>query len=110
KKYPSQPAYEVDLGVVYTAAGNPESAKKQFEKIVSQVVPATVRPTAFAFGQRNLPEYVEKTYLQGRKLEKAPLAYSSELMQLYTIQRQNDKLMGEVLNLVIANPGQVVYA
>jgi TolA-binding protein len=63
-----------------------------------------------AFADRELPEYVEKTYLQGRKLENNNLAYSAELMQHYTTLHQSDKLMGEVLLLVQANPAQISYA
>lgn len=110
KKVPDNPDYEIDLGLVYAAAGNTENSKKQFEKIISQLTPPKVRATAQAFAQRDLPGYVEKTYLAGRKLENNKLAYVGELMQHYTNQRQNDKLMDEVLNLVEVNPGQVAYA
>jgi TolA-binding protein len=110
KKFPQQPVYEVDLGVVYEASGDKEKAKKQFEKIISQLTPAKVRPAAIAFSQNKLPEYVERTYLEGRKLENNKLAYYPELVQHYTTLGQNDKLMGEVLNLVMENPGQVAYA
>ncbi|KAA9339968.1 tetratricopeptide repeat protein [Adhaeribacter soli] len=110
KKYPGMPAYEVDLGVVYAAAGNAQNSQKQFDKVISQLTPPKVRATAQIFLERGLPEYLEKTYLQGRKLENNPLAYSGELMQHYTNLRQSDKLMGEVLLLVQANPAQISYA
>ena len=109
KKMP-QPGYEIDLGLVYKAANKPDDSKKQFEKLVAQVTQPKVRLLAAAFSEKNLPEYVEKTYLQGRKLENNPLAYYGELIQHYTIQRQTDKVMGEVLGLVEVNPGQAGYA
>ena len=110
KRVPNNPDYEVDLGVVYTAAGKPDDAKKHFDKMIAQLTPAKIRATAQAFAEKDLPDYVEKTYLQGRKLENNNFAYTGELMQHYTNQRQTDKLMGEVLSLVEVNPGQVGYA
>ncbi len=110
KKVPHNPEYEIDLGVVYTAAGNPENGKKQYEKIISQLTLPKVRTTALTFSQKGLPEYAERAYLQGRKLENNPLAYVGELMQHYTTHHQTEKLMGEVLTLVEVNPGQISYA
>ncbi|HSI89710.1 MAG TPA: hypothetical protein VK927_01275 [Adhaeribacter sp.] len=110
RKYPDQAGFEVDLGVVYTAAGNKANAEKHFEKMIAQLTPARVRTVAAAFAQAELPQYVEKTYLKGRSLETNDLAYINELMQFCTSRGQNDKLLGEVLLLVQANPGQVSYA
>lgn len=110
KKAPDNPAYAIDLGIVLAAAGEKENSTKQFEKLINQLTTQQIYPAAAAFTQNKLTDYTEKTYLQGRKLSKNELAYSAELMQLYTNQRQPDKLMGEVLNLVKANPAQIGYA
>src|SRR5690606_35006497 len=67
KRVPNNPDYEIDLGIVYNAAGKTDDSKKQFDKIISQVTQPKVRATAQAFAQKDLPKYVEKTYLQGRK-------------------------------------------
>ncbi|MFC5270906.1 tetratricopeptide repeat protein [Adhaeribacter terreus] len=110
KKVPDNPDYEIDLGLVYKAAGKTEDSQKHFDKMISQLTAPKVRATAAAFNEKKLPDYVEKTYLQGRKLENNPLAYYGELIQHYTVQHQTDKVMGEVLGLVEVNPGQIGYA
>ena len=110
KKSPAQVNYQVDLGLVYQAAGNEDNADKYFNKMVDGVNASSLMAVANAFEQNGLLEYAEKTYLQGRKLSKNDAEYTGQLMQLYSYQRQSDKLITEILNIVKVNPNQLLLA
>lgn len=107
KKTPDQVSYAVDLGLVYQAT-NQEQAARYFNKMVDQVNPKSLFATASAFEQNNLLDYAEKTYLRGRQLSKNEFEYTGQLMQLYSVQRQSEKLIGEILNIVRTNPNQLL--
>ncbi|KAA5546396.1 tetratricopeptide repeat protein [Adhaeribacter rhizoryzae] len=110
KKSPDQVNYQVDLGLVYQAAGNEANAAKYFNKLIDGVNNNALLAMANAFEQNNLLEYAEKTYLQGRKLSKNESEFTGQLMQLYSYQRQSEKLINEILNLVKVNPNQLLLA
>ncbi|GEO04225.1 hypothetical protein AAE02nite_18890 [Adhaeribacter aerolatus] len=110
KKSPEQANYQVDLGLVYQAAGNEDNAAKYFNKLIDGVNNNALLAMANAFEQNNLLEYAEKTYLQGRKLSKNESEFTGQLMQLYSYQKQSEKLINEILNLVKVNPNQLLLA
>ena len=110
KKNPEQVNYQVDLGLVYQAAGNEGNAGKHFNKLIEGVNSNALLAMANAFEQNGLMEYAEKTYLQGRKLSKNESEFTGQLMQLYSYQRQSEKLINEILNLVKVNPNQLLLA
>ncbi|WP_034256647.1 tetratricopeptide repeat protein [Adhaeribacter aquaticus] len=110
KKSPEQMAYAIDLGIVYQAAGNQDNADKYFKKMIDQLKPESTRATAMLFERNALPEYAERTYLQGRKQSKNEFEYTGQLMQLYASQQRSDKLIEEILGLVRANPNQLLLA
>jgi len=110
KKNPDQVLYQIDLGLVYQAAGNEDNAAKYFNKMVDGAMANNLLAMANAFERNNLLEYAEKTYLRGRKISKNETEYTGQLMQLYSHQRQSDKLVLEILNLVKVNPNQLLLA
>jgi len=110
KQNPDQVIYAIDLGLVYDAAGNNNNAAKQYNKIIAGLKPESIVATAAAFEKKDLLEYAEKTYLQGRQLSKNQHEFSGQLMQLYSSQNQSEKLITEILNLVQVNPNQLLLA
>lgn len=110
KKNPDQIAYQVDLGQVYQESGRSEQAGKHFNKVVDQLAARDVLAAATAFEQQGLLDFAEKAYLQGRKLSKNEFEYTGQLMQLYAVQRQSEKLISEILSLAQNNPNQLALA
>lgn len=109
RKHPEVPAYVIDLGVVQMAGGD-KNAGRSFDKVIAQVRPNDIVALAQAFEQNRLYDYAEKTYLQGRKLSKKESDYTGQLLQLYAYQRQSEKLIAEILNMVKNNPEQLLLA
>lgn len=109
KKNPDVPAYPVDLGVVQMAGGE-RNAERTFDKVIAQAKPTDILALGQAFEQNRLYEYAEKAYLQGRKLNKKETDYTGQLLQLYAYQRQSEKLIAEILNIVKNNPEQLLLA
>jgi tetratricopeptide (TPR) repeat protein len=110
KKNPDQIAYQVDLGQVYQESGRSEQAGKHFNKVVDQLAARDVLAAATAFEQQGLLDFAEKAYLQGRKLSENEFEYTGQLMQLYAVQRQSEKLISEILSLAQNNPNQLALA
>lgn len=109
KKHPGNSSFDVDLGLVYQAAGNQAVAEKQFAKIISQVSPASVTGLASAFIQNELYDHAEKVYLKGREISNNPQEYNRELIALYTYRQKTENLIPEVLNLVQQNEKELPY-
>jgi tetratricopeptide (TPR) repeat protein len=109
KKMPENSASEVDLGMVYKAAGDQAAAEKQFAKLISQVTKESVISIASAFIQNELYDYAEKTYLRGREISKNPQEHIRELIALYTYRQKTEQLIPEVLSLVQQNEKEISY-
>ncbi|RDV14344.1 hypothetical protein DXT99_14550 [Pontibacter diazotrophicus] len=109
KRFPDNPGYEVDLGVVYQAAGNKAAAEKQFNNLVAGLKPEAVVTMASAFIQNELYDYAEKAYLRGRELNDDPMAYNRSLISLYMYRQKTEPLISEALNLVQADEKELGY-
>lgn len=109
KQNPGNYSYEVDLGLVYQAAGDKAAAEKHFNKIIAQTTPESTIAVASAFIQNELFDQAEKTYLHGRELSKNPLENNRPLIALYTYRQKNEALIPEVLNLLQENESELSY-
>lgn len=109
KRYPDNPNYEVDLGLVHQAAGDKAAAQKQFERLLQNTKPEQVVVLASVFMQNDLFDQAEKTYLRGRELSSDSLAYSQPLIALYAYRQEAGKLIPEVLNLLQQNGSELGY-
>jgi tetratricopeptide (TPR) repeat protein len=109
KRNASAPAYQIDLGIVAQASGNKSGGEKQFEKVLSQVNGANALAIASAFEQNELFSQAEQAYLRGRAQNKNETDFAMQLIQLYSHQKQTPKLVGELLQLVKADPDQVAF-
>ena len=109
RRYPGNPAYEVDLGMVYQAAGDKSAAGKQFNSLIENVKPEAVVVLANAFMQNELYEYAEKAYLRGRQLSNDPMAYNRSLLSLYMYRQKTEQLISEALNMLQADEKELGY-
>ncbi|MER2997426.1 tetratricopeptide repeat protein [Pontibacter populi] len=109
KQNPGNYNFEVDLGMVYQAAGDKSGAEKHFSKIIQQMSPEATVAVASAFIQNELYDYAEKAYLRGRELSKNPLENNRPLIALYSYRQKNEALIPEVLNLLQENETEVGY-
>jgi tetratricopeptide (TPR) repeat protein len=109
KQYPEEGGYGVLLGALYAAAGDPTAADKQYQRVISQLTSAQVGGVAAEFSRRELPVWVEHTYLRGRELAKNNTDYAPQLIQLYTQSQQQDKLLAETLHLVERDERQLPF-
>jgi tetratricopeptide (TPR) repeat protein len=109
KQYPEEGGYGVLLGALYAAAGDPTAADKQYQRVISQLTSAQVGGVAAEFSRRELPVWVEHTYLRGRELAKNNTEYAPQLIQLYTQSQQQDKLLAETLHLVERDERQLPF-
>ena len=100
KLHPEDATYAVALGGVFAAASDQPAAEKQWQKVLDQLTPAQVQPVAVAFGQRELPQWTERTYLRGRALAKNDTEYAPQLIQLYTQTQNQAQVLAETLRLV----------
>jgi len=109
KDYPENSSLQVDLGMVYQAAGDKQAAEKQFSKIIAQLKPESVIGVASAFIQNELYDEAEQAYLKGRELSKNPQENNRALIALYTYRQKTEKLIPEVLGLVQQNEEELPY-
>jgi tetratricopeptide (TPR) repeat protein len=109
KLHPEDATFGVALGSVYTAAGDAPAAEKQWSKVVAQLTPTQVPSVATAFGQRELPQWAERTYLRGRALAKNDTEYAPQLIQLYTQTQNQPQVLAETLRLVAQNEQQLPF-
>ncbi|HEY4650423.1 MAG TPA: tetratricopeptide repeat protein [Pontibacter sp.] len=109
KQNPGNYNFEVDLGLVYQAAGDKTAAEKHFNRIIQQATAENAIAVASAFIQNDLFDQAEKTYLRGRELSKNPLEHNRPLIALYTYRQKNEALIPEVLNLLQENESEVGY-
>lgn len=109
KRYPGQISYNIDLGIVYQAAGDNSAAEKHFDKLISQLKAEEVMVAASTFIQNELFDHAERAYLRGRELSKNPFEHNRALIALYTFRQKRENLISESLNLLQENEGELIY-
>ncbi len=106
KKNPDPQIFIVDLGYVYTNAGEIEKAKQQYERAVKEV-PAD-RPRiielANAFLTKNVTDYAINTYLKGRKILKGSYLFHLEIANVYSRAGKFNMMIQEYLDLLLEDP------
>ena len=109
RQHPEEATYGVALGGVYQASGNAVAADKQWQKVLAQLTPAQVLPVAAEFGRRELPAYTERTYLRGCELARNDTEFAPQLIQFYTQNQSQEKLLAETLRLVQQDETQLPF-
>jgi tetratricopeptide (TPR) repeat protein len=97
-----EPRYLVDLGYLYSIQKNEPKAESTYQQAINRLdgdVSAIIQ-TANAFLERRLFNYAQQTYLKGRKLLKDEYGFQMELGQVYYMERNYEKMIGEYLDLL----------
>ena len=102
KAYPNVQRYKVDLGYVYERAGDNTKAEKLYQECLKnlQAKETAVSELNNAFMARGKYDYAIEAVLKGRKLLNNEQYLSKNLISLYKIQHQNDKIVDEIIGLV----------
>ena len=109
KQHPEEGTYGVALGALYATTGDSAAAKKQYQRVITQLKPTQVAPVAADFLQRELPTWTGLAYLRGRELAHNNTEYAPQLIQLYTQTQQQPQLLDETLRLVERDPQQLPF-
>lgn len=101
--YPGRARFEVDLGYVYTRAGDSRRAKRQLEGLINDLSnhPPSVTDLANAFLFRDFTDYALQTYLKGRKMLGNAYPFNLQLASIYERKGDYSNMMNEYVELVI---------
>ncbi|MDA0193699.1 MAG: tetratricopeptide repeat protein [Bacteroidetes bacterium] len=111
KQFKDNLYYKIDYGILMLAQGNDSEANKQFATIIEEIKEDQyrLRITAQYLVQKQLREWALTAYLDGRKANDNPWAYSLELANIYRLINKKDKMVEEYLNYVNQNPANISY-
>jgi len=104
KEFPERPKYKVDLGYVYTEAGEINKAKKEFENALKNLTPKRqkVIELANSFLYRSQTDFAIATYHRGNQIM-ADYIFYLELGNLYKQINNYTMMVEEYLNYVDYN-------
>ena len=102
KAFPNVPRYKVDLGFVYERSGENAKAEKLYQECLKnlQAKENAVSELNNAFMARGKYDYAVETILKGRRLLNNEQFLSKNLISIYKVLHQNDKILDEVIALV----------
>lgn len=102
KQNPAQPEFGVHLGMVYTAAGDNDKAKTEYEKAIKQLAgdQDAVLNLADAFLKIKEFDYAIATYQKGRKLLRGVYGFNMELAGVYEQKGDITSMIGEYLDML----------
>jgi len=102
KAYPNVQRYKVDLGFVYERAGDNAKAEKIYQECLKnlQAKETAVSELNNAFMSRGKYDYAAETILKGRKLLNNEQYLSKNLISIYKLLHQDDKVLDEIISLV----------
>ncbi|MBR4912850.1 MAG: tetratricopeptide repeat protein [Bacteroidales bacterium] len=102
KAFPNVPRYKVDLGYVYERSGDNPKAEKIYQECLKnlQAKETAVNELNNAFMSRGKYDYASETILKGRKLLNNEQLLSKNLINIYKLLHQNDKIIDEIISLV----------
>ena len=102
KAFPNVPRYKIDLGDVYERSGDNPKAEKIYQECLKnlQAKETAVNELNNAFMSRGKYDYASETILKGRKLLNNEQLLSKNLINIYKLLHQNDKIIDEIISLV----------
>ena len=102
KAYPNVQRYKVDLGFVYERAGENAKAEKIYQECLKnlQAKETAVSELNNALMSRGKYDYAAEAILKGRKLLDNEQYLSKNLISIYKLLHQNDKIVDEIISLV----------
>ena len=106
KKNKNTSIYYVDLGYLYKIQNKYDKANENYELAIKKVASKNKEITKLAnifIGKQEL-KWAEKTYLAGREKLFNPLTFNYELANIYTYQRDYQKMLDQYLTLLESRP------
>ena len=102
KAYPNVQRYKVDLGYAYERSGDNAKAEKIYQECLKnmQAKESAISELNNAFMSRGKYDYAAETTLKGRKLINNEQYLSKNLISIYKVLHQNDKILDEIISLV----------
>ena len=102
RAYPNVQRYKVDLGYVYERAGDNAKAEKIYQECLKnlQAKETSVSELNNALMSRGKYDYAAEAILKGRKLLDNEQYLSKNLISIYKLLHQNDKIVDEIISLV----------
>ena len=102
KAYPNVQRYKVDLGYVYERAGDNAKAEKIYQECLKnlQAKETAVSELNNAYMSRGKYDYAAEAIIKGRKLLDNEQYLSKNLISIYKLLHQNDKIVDEIISLV----------
>lgn len=106
KKIPDNLSFWVDLGYVYTASGQADKAKQQYEKAIKALKPdqGTIVSLANSFMNRQELDYALSTYLEGKKMMRGQYSFYFETAEIYYQKGDYPDMINEYLDAANENP------
>jgi len=102
RQNPSDLRYVVDLGFVYSRAGDASKAEDQYSDAIRKLKPdrQQVIDVSNAFLMKRETEFAIKTIEKGRQLMPGAYPFSLEMANLYEQLQQYPQMFGELLDLL----------
>ncbi len=102
RAYPNVQRYKVDLGYVYERSGDNPKAEKTYQECLKnlQAKETAVSELNNAFMSRGKYDYAAEAILKGRKMLNNEQYLSKNLISIYKVLHQNDKIIDEIIELV----------
>ena len=107
RKNPGRKSFMVDLGYVMQLKGEEEKADKIFKEVIKKLPSdrSQIYEVARTFMNYKLYQWAEKTYLRGREL--TGYGFYPELASVYSLERNNAKMVEAYLDWLQSSPGQL---
>ncbi len=108
-KYPGNPYYQIDKGLIFVQQNQKEKEKAYFNRLIETLTDDDfqIRVAAQHFARNQLYEYALETYTLARKKQRQPYAYSLQMANLYRILNRNDAMIEEYINYTKEQPNQI---
>jgi len=102
KAFPTLRRYDIDLGYVYERQGDINKALKEYDAAIKNVPvqEASYRDLHYAFLGKAKRDYAIDVLLKGRKVLQNPKLFTKELVYVYTLLKNTEKIIEEALNYV----------
>ncbi len=109
KKYPGNPYYQIDRGLIFVQKNQKEKEKAYFTQLIEEMVDEEfqIRVAAQHFARNQLYEYALQVYALSRKKQRDPYMYSLQMANLYRILNRKDQMIEEYLNFTNEQPNQI---
>ncbi|TAF68199.1 MAG: hypothetical protein EAZ55_00415 [Cytophagales bacterium] len=104
RRRPELPILHIDYGLWYDSQAKPTKADEEYQTAINQAKKSEENTYRVAdhFIKNERINWAEKMLLEARKSANNPIAYAAELADIYHLQNRQQEMIGEYLNLALA--------